>query len=84
MAGQNAVTEAGGETLDLSFDRRGHIDGAAVGDVAVGPAGMVMPAASPFGPDPTTTASYSAIKTDFSCAHWVMLCARHTGKYNVL
>jgi hypothetical protein len=39
-ASEDAVTEAGGETLDLPLDRVGHIDGRASGDVAISPAGV--------------------------------------------
>jgi hypothetical protein len=36
-SGQDAVPEPRGEALDLVLDRVGHVDGGAVGDVAVGP-----------------------------------------------
>jgi len=37
VAGEDAVAEAGGETLDLGLDAREHVFARAVGDVAVGP-----------------------------------------------
>lgn len=40
VAGEDAIAEAGGEAFDLGLDARGHVDGAAVGNVAVGPAGV--------------------------------------------
>src|SRR5882762_4696019 len=41
-AGQDAIAEAGGETFDLRFDGWQHVDGGAVGYVAIGP-GDVLP-----------------------------------------
>ena len=40
-AGEDDVAEAGGEALDLGFDDVGAVDGGAVGDVAVGPGGVL-------------------------------------------
>ena len=37
MAGEDKITEAGGEPLDLGLDSAGHVYGAAVRDVAVTP-----------------------------------------------
>ena len=37
MAGEDDIAEPGGEPLDLGVDRRRHVDGRAVGDVAVRP-----------------------------------------------
>ncbi len=40
-AAEDGVAESGGETFDLAFDGVGHIAGGAVGDVGVGPDGVV-------------------------------------------
>ena len=40
-AGENAIAKAGGETLDLRFERIEHVDSGTVGDVAVGPCNVL-------------------------------------------
>src|SRR5262245_1266812 len=39
-AGEDAIAEAGGETLNLVLDRVSHIDGRGGGHMAIGPAGV--------------------------------------------
>src|ERR1700732_278308 len=40
-AGENAIAESGSEALDLRFECFEHVDGGTVGDVAVGPGGVL-------------------------------------------
>ena len=40
MRGEDGVAEAGGEAFDLIEDGEGHVFGAGVGDMAIGPAGV--------------------------------------------
>ena len=41
VGSEDGVAEAGGEAFDLGFDAGAHVEGAAVGDVAVGPEGVL-------------------------------------------
>src|SRR5579859_2262738 len=41
VTGEDAIAEAGGETLDLGFEWLKHTDGRAIGDVTIGPGGVL-------------------------------------------